>query len=73
MSRWRIPSWIPGLRFDPDPVPVLLPEPLAGKVRALLAEGKRVDAVRLVRQRTHLNLLPAVRAVDNLTGGRPPS
>jgi hypothetical protein len=47
-------------------VPVILPEPLAGEVRTLLADGSRVEAVRLVRQRTHLNLLPAVLAVDAL-------
>jgi hypothetical protein len=28
-----------------------------------------VEAVRLVRQRTHLNLLPAVLAVDELKRG----
>ena len=46
---------------------MILPEPLAGEVRALLAGGGRVEAVRLVRQRTHLNLLPAVLAFDALT------
>ncbi|TYP88471.1 hypothetical protein BD833_104175 [Blastococcus xanthinilyticus] len=65
MTRWwRIPQWVRGLQFDEAPIPVLLPEPLASEVRALLARGERVEAVRLVRQRTHLNLLPAVLAVD---------
>ena len=45
---------------------VVLPEPLAGQVRGLLAEGRRIDAVKLTRQRTGINLLPAVRAVDAL-------
>ncbi len=61
--RWWPKPW----RFDDAPVAVLLPEPLAGEVRALLADGKRVEAVRLVRRRTHLNLLPAVLAVDAVT------
>jgi hypothetical protein len=62
-------SW----RFDDVPVPVILPEPLAGEVRALVADGKHVEAVRLVRQRTHLNLVPAVRAVDAIGGDQPAS
>ena len=48
---------------------VILPEPLAGEVRALLREDKRVEAVRLVRERTHLTLLPAVLAVDHAGQG----
>jgi hypothetical protein len=65
--RW----WPKAVRFDDVPVPVLLPEPLAGEVRALLTDGKRVEAVALVRRRTHLNLLPAVMAVDAIAGGQP--
>jgi hypothetical protein len=64
--RW----WPKSVRFDDVPVPVLLPEPLAGEARALLADGKRVEAVALVRRRTHLNLLPAVMAVDALANGQ---
>jgi hypothetical protein len=56
--------WPRSLRFDDDPVAVGLPEPLASEVRALLAADRYVEAVRRVRQRTHLGLLPAVRAVD---------
>lgn len=48
---------------EPDLV-VLLPEPLATQVRDLLVQGKRVEAVKLTRQRTGINLLPAVKAVD---------
>lgn len=59
-------SWR-ALKYDPDPVPVILPEPLATEVRNLAAD--RTAAVRLVRQRTGLNLLPAVRAVDALVDG----
>ena len=47
-----------------NPVAVLLPEPLAGEVRVLLTEGQYVPAVKLVRERTALNLLPAVLAVN---------
>jgi hypothetical protein len=54
-----------GRRDAQEPaVAVILPEPLAGQVRALLAAGERIQAVRLVRRRTDLTLLPAVRAVD---------
>jgi hypothetical protein len=58
--RW----WPKSFQFDEKPVAVLLPEPLATDVRGLLAEDEYVEAVRLVRQRTHLNLLPAALAVN---------
>lgn len=55
----------------PEPeLTVLLPDPLAGQVRELMGQHKRVEAVRLTRKRTGLNLLPAVRAVDALDDGR---
>lgn len=47
----------------------MLPEPLAAEVRRLLAGGERIEAVKLTRRRTGLNLLPAVRAVDALNPG----
>ncbi|RBY94884.1 hypothetical protein DQ244_06435 [Blastococcus sp. TBT05-19] len=74
MARWRRPGWWPeNWHFDEPPVPVLLPEPLAAEVRVLLAEGERIEAVRLVRQRTHLGIRPALLAVQELEGdGRPP-
>lgn len=56
-------------RREPRPEPdlvVVLPEPLASRVRELLRQGRRVDAVKLTRERTGINLLPAVRAVDAL-------
>jgi hypothetical protein len=58
----------PWRRREPEEpaVTVILPEPLAGQVRGLLSAGQRIEAVRLVRRRTDLNLLPAVRAVDAL-------
>ena len=64
--------WPRALTFDREPVAVLLPEPLASEVRDLLAVDQYVDAVRRVRQRTRLNLLPAVLAVNAVrdTAGR---
>ncbi len=47
----------------PEPVPVLLPEPLGSQVDALLNEDQFVKAVKLVRERTELGLLVATRAV----------
>ncbi len=55
--------------MDDAPIAVILPEPLAGEVRSLLAAGERIEAVRRVRARTHLGLLPAVLAVDALRDG----
>ena len=49
--------------IDPE-VTVMLPEPLASEVRALMASGSKIDAVRLVRRKTGINLIPAVRAVE---------
>ena len=63
--------WWQNWKFDDPPMPVILPEPLAAEVRVLLAEGDRYEAVRLVRQRTHLGMLPAVLAVDQLRDSRP--
>ena len=48
---------------EQEPVPVLLPEPLAGEVDSLLGEDRFVEAVRLVRERTELGLIVATRAV----------
>ncbi len=61
--------WPKSLRFDSNPVAVVLPEPLATDVRGLLGSDRYVDAVRLVRQRTHLNLMPAVLAVNAVQDG----
>jgi hypothetical protein len=58
--RWWPKNW----KFDDKPVAVLLPEPLAAEVQELLAADDYYEAVRRVRQRTHLNLLPAVLAVN---------
>ncbi|MDP9389817.1 MAG: hypothetical protein M3P89_00095 [Actinomycetota bacterium] len=57
-------SWLTAVKFDEDPVAVLLPEPLASEVGTLLAADQYVEAVRRVPQRTHLGLLPAVLAVN---------
>ena len=54
------------VHVDADPVAVLLPEPLLGEVRGLLAREGEVPAVRRVRERTGLDLLCAVRAVRHL-------
>jgi hypothetical protein len=64
--RWWPKKW--EWTADEVPIAVLLPEPLATEARALLAAGDRIGAVRRVRQRTHLTLLPAVLAVDALRG-----
>jgi hypothetical protein len=56
--------WPKSVEFDRDPVAVLLPEPLASEVRTLVDDDQYVEAVRSVRQRTHLGLLPAVLAVN---------
>ena len=68
---WRPRWWPESVVFDDVPVAVVLPEPLASEVRALLAAGRRVEAVRRVRQRTHLGLRPAVLAVDSVRDGGP--
>lgn len=47
-------------------VAVLLPEPLRSQVLDTLSREGEVAAVRLTRERTGLNLLPAVRAVRAL-------
>jgi hypothetical protein len=57
-----------GLRIDPDPVPVLFPEPVRSELLRTHAQDGFVSAVRLARQRTGLDLLSAVRAVTALTG-----
>jgi hypothetical protein len=56
--------WPKSYEFDEKPVAVLLPEPLASEVRTLLAADDYYEAVRQVRRRTHLNLLPAALAVN---------
>ena len=57
--------WNPFARREPapEPVPVLLPEPLGVEVDSLLARDRFVEAVRLVRERTQLGLRVATRAV----------
>jgi ribosomal protein L7/L12 len=49
----------------PDMVAVLLPEPLASEVDELLRKDEEIKAIRLVRERTGLGLLPAHNAVKN--------
>ena len=56
--------WPKSFEFDDKPVAVLLPEPLATEVRGLLAADDYYEAIRRVRQRTHLGLLPAALAVN---------
>lgn len=55
-----------GVRVDDKPVPVLLPEPLRTDVNQTRARDGEVAAVRLLRERTGLNLMSAVRAVRAL-------
>ena len=63
--------WWQNWKFDDPLMPVILPDALADEVRPLLAQGERVEAVRLVRQRTGLGIFPAVLAVDALHGRGP--
>jgi ribosomal protein L7/L12 len=49
----------------PELVAVLLPEPLASEVDELLRQDEEITAIRLVRERTGLGLLPAYNAVKN--------
>ena len=57
--------WNPFARRQPtpEPVPVLLPEPLGAEVDSLLTQDRFIEAVRLVRERAQLGLLVAARAV----------
>lgn len=65
-------SWFSRFTDAVEPeVVVVLPQPLADEVRALLEQDRRTDAVRLTRRRTRINLLPAVRAVDALASDGP--
>ncbi len=57
-----------GVRIDPDPVAVLLPEPVRSQVLQAHARAGTVEAVRVTRQRTGLDLRSAVRAVQALVG-----
>lgn len=57
--------------LGPDPKtlePVRFSDELAAEVARLVAQGKRIEAVRLARQRTGLGLALAVRAVDAQVG-----
>lgn len=60
--------WFPRRPAKPALVAVLLPEPLGAEVDALVAQGREVEATRLVRQRTDLGLLPAHLAVKHRAG-----
>ncbi len=61
-------GWLAKLNRSAEPeVVVILPEPLATDVRELLRQHRRLDAVKLAREKTRLNLLPAVKAVDALS------
>lgn len=41
---------------------------LTAEVRLLVQQGRAVEAIKVLRQRTGLGLLPAKQAVDRLTG-----
>lgn len=55
--------WFRGSGRPQDLTAVLLPEPLLAEMLGLAAQDGEVAAVRLVRQRTGLGILPAVLAV----------
>ncbi|WP_018157804.1 hypothetical protein [Demetria terragena] len=55
-----------------ESVPLLLPEPLAAEVDALLVQDQYHDAIKLVRKSTGAGLVVGVQAVDHrreLLGG----
>lgn len=56
-------NWLRGSGPPEAFTAVLLPEPLRAEVLGVVSRDGEVAAVRLVRQRTGLNLLPAVLAV----------
>ena len=57
--------WNPLGKREPvsKPRPVVLPELLGLEVDSLTAQGHLIEAVRMVRERTQLDWLGAVRAV----------
>ena len=57
--------WLRRRPVEPE-LPVRLPEVLLDEVRTLVSRGRTVEAVRVVRRRTGLSLLLAVRAVEAL-------
>ncbi|MEU6740951.1 hypothetical protein [Streptosporangium sandarakinum] len=56
----------------PPPRPRLDPAELNHQVTGLIAAGKTVQAVKLVREQTGLGLADAKRYTDDLAAGRPP-
>jgi hypothetical protein len=59
-------SWFRRSRAPKRPlVPVLLPEPLGTEVDELLRRDEQIKAIRLVRERTGLDLKAAYAAVMN--------
>ncbi|MEV8637908.1 ribosomal protein L7/L12 [Streptosporangium sp. NPDC051023] len=58
------PSGSAGLKGDSGPVG------LQAQVQSLLGQGKKIHAVKLVRERTGLGLAEAKRYVDDLAAGR---
>jgi ribosomal protein L7/L12 len=56
-----------------DPTQVSIDPGLAAQVRDLEAKGKKLEAVRLLRERTGLGLADAVRIVDKLAASGKPA
>ncbi|GAA0966938.1 hypothetical protein GCM10009555_009940 [Acrocarpospora macrocephala] len=56
---WRTPGFLP-------PVP----EHIQGRIRELAAEGRKIDAIRLLRQETGLRLKEAKTITEAIAAGR---
>ncbi|NIJ22220.1 large subunit ribosomal protein L7/L12 [Sphingomonas naasensis] len=56
---------MPAARFPPATLPAgTLPEDVEQQVRALLAAGRKIDAIKLARDATHLGLKETKDLVD---------
>jgi ribosomal protein L7/L12 len=54
-------------RSEEEPqVAVALPPELAAEVAGLVAKDRLIDAIKLVRRRTGLGIVPAKRAIDKI-------
>jgi hypothetical protein len=64
--RWRRRSRAATLDLGPRPAPPALAPDVRAQVRRLKADGRAIDAIKLVRSRTGCDLKAAKDAVDAL-------